>query len=114
MTDGPSGARALTAPRLGLWLVLAVALAASFTGLWNGFTYDDVPIIVDNVSVHDVRWPWEYFGESYWGSVRGNSLYRPLAVIAYSLQWAAGDGSAFPFHLVNILLYVATAAAVAT
>jgi protein O-mannosyl-transferase len=112
MTDGPSGARALTAPRLGLWLVLAVALAASFTGLWNGFTYDDVPIIVDNVSVHDVRWPWEYFGESYWGSVRGNSLYRPLAVIAYSLQWAAGDGSAFPFHLVNILLYVATAAAV--
>lgn len=112
MSGTAPGAGAPTPARLGLWIVLAVALASSVTGVLNGFTYDDIPIIVDNVAVHELQWPWTYLGESYWGNVRGNSLYRPVTVLAYALQWAVGDGSPLPFHVANIALYLATAAAV--
>lgn len=98
--------------RLGLLLVVVVALAASATGLGNQFTYDDIPIIVDNPMVNAWHTPWEYLTTSYWGPTRGNSLYRPLTVMGYALQWQAGGGSPVPFHLVNVLLNAACAAAV--
>lgn len=112
MTTGAPGARAFDPARHGPWLVLAVALAASITGIGNGFTYDDVPIILENEAVQSLRWPWAYFGESYWGNVRGNSLYRPLTVLAYALEWWAGGGSPLPFHVANIALYALSALAV--
>lgn len=86
--------------------VAAVAIAASVTGLWNQFAYDDIPIIVDNPVVQELRAVSSYFGETYWGPARGHAaLYRPLAVLGYALQWAAGDGSALIFHAVNVGLY---------
>lgn len=89
-------------------LTCAVALAASATSLANGFAYDDVPIIERHPSVQQLRWPWEYFLESYWGPDRGNKLYRPLTVLFYALQRAAGGGSPFSFHVMNVALYLAT------
>ena len=99
-------------PRAQVALVVAVAILASVTGLGNGFAYDDIPIIVENPMVGALHAPWEYLSDSYWGPSRGNSLYRPLTVALFSLQWAVGGGSPFPFHLMNILLYAATAVAV--
>ncbi|MEX2181293.1 MAG: tetratricopeptide repeat protein [Gemmatimonadaceae bacterium] len=91
-------------------LVAAVALAASATSLTNGFAYDDVLIIETNPAVHDLRAPWAYFGETYWGPTRGTTaLYRPLAILGYAVQWAIGDGSPLVFHAVNVLLYAAAA-----
>ena len=93
-------------------LVVLAALASSVTGLGNGFAYDDIPIIVENPMVGSLHSPWAYLTDSYWGPSRGNSLYRPLTIALFSLQWASGDGSPFPFHLTNVLLYVATSVAV--
>ncbi len=102
MTLRGFGARAL--------LVALVALAAAAPGITNGFAYDDVPIIVENPAVHDLRAPTDYFDETYWGPSRGHlALYRPLTILAYSVQWAIGGGSPLPFHAVNIALYVAVA-----
>lgn len=98
--------------RLSVWLVLLVAFASSVAGLGNLFTYDDIPIIVENPMVTGLHLPWEYLADSYWGPSRGNSLYRPLTVIAYALEWAVGDGSPLPFHLANIVLYVLSSLAV--
>ncbi len=92
-------------------LVLLVAFAATMTGLDNGFTYDDIPIVVDNPMVQQLHSPWAYLTDSYWGPSRGNSLYRPLTVIAYALERAVGAGSPLPFHAVNILLYAGAALA---
>jgi hypothetical protein len=100
------------AGRLSVWLVLLVALASSVAGLGNLFTYDDIPIIVENPMVTGLHLPWEYLADSYWGPSRGNSLYRPLTVIAYALEWAVGNGSPLPFHLANIVLYVLSSLAV--
>jgi hypothetical protein len=95
-----------------LALVLLAALASSVTGLGNGFAYDDIPIIVENPMVGSLHSPWAYLTDSYWGPSRGNSLYRPLTIALFSLQWAVGDGSPFPFHLMNVLLYAGTSVAV--
>lgn len=98
--------------RLGLLLVFLVALASSASGLENLFAYDDIPIIVENPMVKALHTPWEYFTTSYWGPSRGNSLYRPLTIIAYALEWASGNGSPFPFHAANVLLYALSSMAV--
>jgi hypothetical protein len=93
-------------------LVVLIAIAASVTGLVNGFTYDDIPIVVENPMVQELHSPWAYLTHSYWGPSRGNSLYRPVTVMAYALERAAGAGSPLPFHLANIILYVVAALAV--
>lgn len=117
MAGLPGGVRAigrrLGSPATGqVLVVIAAVLAASAAGLDNGFAYDDVVLIGDNARVHDLRWPWTYLGESYWGPLRGNDLYRPLTVLGFALQWAAGNGSPLPFHAVNVVLYAACALAV--
>ena len=88
-------------------IVGAIALAASASGLWNGFAYDDVFMIRDNPSVTALKSPLAYFGESYWGPSRGYaSAYRPLTIWAWALQWAVGSGSPAVFHGVNVALYI--------
>lgn len=100
----------------GAWvaatLVLVAVLAASAAGLDNGFAYDDVLLIVDNERVQGWRWPWEFLGESYWGPMRRDSLYRPLTLWAFSAQWAVGGGSPLAFHAASVVLYAATSLAV--
>lgn len=98
--------------RVSVMLVLGVALASSVTGLGNRFAYDDIPIIVENQMVTTLHTPSEYLAASYWGRARGNALYRPLTVTAFALEWAAGNGSPFPFHLANVVLYALASLAV--
>lgn len=87
-------------------LVACVAVASSFTGLWNGFAYDDNLLIRENPRVRTVLSPIIYFTESYWGPVADSaSLYRPVAVLGWALQWSVADGAPWVFHAVNILLY---------
>ncbi|MEP6574289.1 MAG: hypothetical protein ABJD11_16425 [Gemmatimonadota bacterium] len=97
------------------WLTAAVAgLAAgsSFTSLRNGFALDDIPIILRNPAVHVLSAPWAYFTTTYWPADAGPALYRPLTVLGFALQWAAGDGAPLPFHLASIVLYAAAALAI--
>ncbi|MBI5601018.1 MAG: hypothetical protein HY944_05590 [Gemmatimonadetes bacterium] len=115
LADAPARRAApLPDPRWGV-LALAVALlalAASATSLRNGFTYDDRWIIVENGRVHELRALWRYFEESYWPMKNGAGLYRPLVIVAYTLQWLVGGGSPLVFHLVNVALAAACAVAV--
>ena len=95
-----------------LWacVIAIAAFAASATSLGNGFAYDDVPIVEKNPAVSALRSPAAYFQESYWGPSRGyDSLYRPLTILGFSVQWAVGGGSPFPFHVVNVALMVLVA-----
>lgn len=99
------------------WLALSVfglALAASLSGLHNGFAYDDQAIIAGNPNVQSLAGLLHRFVEPYWPTDRGSGLYRPLTIILFSLQWAVGGGAPLVFHLANILLYGALAVAVLT
>lgn len=97
------------------WLALSVvglALASSLTSLGNGFAYDDNLAILINPRVHTLHAPWQAFAESYWPRERGGGLYRPVTILLFALQWAAGGGAPFLFHLVNVVLYAALSALV--
>lgn len=98
--------------RLSVALVLAVALLASVTGLTNGFAYDDIPIIVENPMVQEFQGIWDYLTGTYWGQNRGNSLYRPITVIAFATERLIGGGAPWPFHVANVLLYALCSLAV--
>ncbi|HVE77917.1 MAG TPA: tetratricopeptide repeat protein [Gemmatimonadaceae bacterium] len=112
----PAPAAEPAGPRRPGWLapaaLVALALAASLTGLANGFTFDDVPIVQDNARVHTLsRW-WEIFAMPYWPAEHLGGLYRPLTTLGFALQWAAGGGRPVAFHAASILLYVAVTIAV--
>ena len=93
-------------------LVVAVAIAASASGLGNGFAYDDVPIIVENARVHDLSEAWRLFGQPYWPPPWSGAVYRPLTLLLVAVQWAVGGGSPLLFHVTSILLYAAVCVAV--
>jgi hypothetical protein len=88
-------------------VVAAMAIAASITGIRNGFAYDDVHVIVKNPDLHTLSHFWNLFFVSYWRPEYGSFLYRPLTSIGFAVQWIAGNGSPLPFHVVSILLYAA-------
>ena len=91
-----------------VWIVALFAIAASITSIRNGFALDDVHIIFENDRVHTLRNLPHLFVETYWPPIEGASLYRPLTMVAFSLEWAIGKGSPLPFHAANIVLYALT------
>ncbi|HTR21870.1 MAG TPA: hypothetical protein VMH88_13545 [Gemmatimonadales bacterium] len=92
----------------------AVALAAAVVhlgALWNHFALDDVTIITVNPTVHSLQGLWTAFTLSYWGGNLSTTVYRPLAIASFALDWQVG--STVWFHAVNILWHVAATVLVA-
>jgi protein O-mannosyl-transferase len=94
------------------WTVAGLAVVASVAGIRNGFAYDDVPIIVEDPRIHQLPGLWRMFGAPYWAPARGGGLYRPVTSVLFGGEWFVGHGAAWPFHLVNIVLYALVAVAV--
>jgi hypothetical protein len=92
--------------------IIGLGIAASVTGLENGFALDDVALIAGNARVHSLDHWWRLFAMTYWPPQYGASLYRPIVTIGYALQWAAGHGTPWLFHLTSIVLYAAVSALV--
>jgi hypothetical protein len=99
--------------RWQLWAIAAgvsaLAVAASWVGIHNGFTYDDVYIVQKNDAIASLASWWKLFGQSYWPAQWGADGYRPLTMLAFMLQRAAGHNAAWVFHAVNIGLYAIVA-----
>jgi hypothetical protein len=91
--------------------IVVLALASSLTSITNKFAFDDAHIISQNPAVHSLAGWWRFFGLSYWPPELGGDLYRPLTILSFALQWAAGDGSPLIFHATNIVLYALVCAA---
>jgi protein O-mannosyl-transferase len=89
------------------WLIVAaLAFVAAAPSLVNGFVYDDAHIILRNPIVHRLAdWP-AIWVSAYWPA---GLAYRPLAIQLFALEWAAGGGHPFVFHLVNVGLAVGVA-----
>jgi hypothetical protein len=87
--------------------LVLLALAASITSLWNGFAYDDGGIIEKNARAHTLDDFLNFFVTGYWPRDLGGSLYRPLTIARFAVQWIAGGGHPFIFHAVNVAIYLA-------
>lgn len=102
--------------RRAWWLlalvVLALALAASVTSLGNGFAYDDVYLIAKSERMHSLTGWWREFAHTYWPEDVGGDGYRPLTIIAFRAEWAAGAGNPIVFHAVNVVLHAVTSVVV--
>ena len=98
------------------WLPAAtlalLALAATVTTLGHEFTYDDRGVIFENDRVHSLAHLPRLFAETYWPAKYGGDGYRPIVMSLFTLQWVVGHGAPWIFHLVNILLAIATTLAV--
>jgi hypothetical protein len=92
--------------------VALLALAATVTSIGHDFTFDDVYVIRNNARIHALGGIWKLFGQTYWPPQLGGDGYRPLVMTLFTLQWVAGNGAPWVFHLGNILLAIATAVAV--
>ena len=89
-------------------LVILAALAVYANTLWNGFAYDDVYIIQQNVRVHQLRDLGQIWLTPYWPSFGTQlGLYRPFAIFAFAVEWAISGGQPWFFHLVNTVLHAA-------
>ncbi len=87
-----------------LVLVATVALAMGVS-IANGFAFDDVKVIVANPIVTDPS-RWHLIPTSpYWQ----HTLWRPLTIFGFALQWAAGGGRPWLFHVVSLLAYLGVA-----
>lgn len=104
--------RAWLAGGWSLAAIAGLAVAASLSGLGNGFPYDDEALVAGDPRVHEIGDAWRLFGTSHWPESLGGGAYRPLAQIGFALQWAIGGGEPWVFHLVSTLLYVAVCALV--
>ena len=96
---GDLGREAPGAPRWsrGPWLAAALATVAFVPALMNDFTYDDIPIIRDNIRLHDPANIPTLWLSDYWRpagedarvlDARRDRLYRPLAMTTYALNLA--------------------------
>ena len=88
---------------------MLVAVAASASGIVNGFTYDDRPVILDNPFMHDLHGWWRVFTQTYWPQDWGGDGYRPLTSLAFKLEFTLSGGSSAVIHGVNIALYALAA-----
>ncbi|MDQ6689789.1 MAG: tetratricopeptide repeat protein [Gemmatimonadota bacterium] len=91
--------------------VIGLALAASISGISNGFAFDDVHIILQDNRTHSLAHWWRLFGQSYWPLEKGGDLYRPATMLAFAVQWALGAGAPLVFHVTSIVLYAIVCAA---
>jgi protein O-mannosyl-transferase len=92
--------------------VALLALAATITSIGHDFTFDDVYVVRNNARIHALGGLWKLFGQTYWPPQLGGDGYRPLSMVLFTLQWVAGSGAPWVFHLGNIVLAIAAALAV--
>jgi len=92
-----------------LWLAGAFLLP-NLGALACGFVLDDVPLIVENNSLHvrSLGQLTHIWASGYWPDRTGQGLYRPVSQTLWALTWAAGGGS-HPalFHAVGLALGLA-------
>ena len=89
-------------------VVALVAVAVYANSLANGFAYDDVAIIHDDVRMHGLGHLISIFTQPYWADYgKELGLYRPFTTLGFALQWTLGGGAPWLFHLGNLALHAA-------
>ncbi len=91
-------------------LIAALAVASYVNTLPGGFVYDDTPIIVENPLIRSLSNIPQIFNSNYWEHAPDypdHTLYRPLTVTTYALNYAIGGYHPRGYHVVNVVLHAA-------
>ncbi len=91
--------------RVLLWLGLAVAIAYAGS-LTSPFLFDDLHLIVHNAYIKSLRQVWSCVAAPSVTSVAGaGSMFRPLVLWSYALNYAVGGLNPVGYHAVNLWLH---------
>ena len=96
-----------TIQRLALLLIGVITVFVYGNSLDNSFHYDDLHSIVKNPHVRSIDNLAAFFYDSRMFSEWGDrGMYRPMVLVSYALNYAAGEGRVAGYHLVNLLLHL--------
>ncbi len=88
-----------------------LVVGAYWNSLDNGFHFDDVHVVVNNLyirSLHNV--PRFFTDATTFSSIRSHASYRPLLSLTLAIDYAVGGLSPHPYHVTQIALLVALGA----
>lgn len=100
---GPAGPGRRLLP---LALLAAVALLPYLNSVHNGFQWDDFHHIRENPAIRDLGSIPRFFTDPSTFSSNPTPMYRPLLMVTYALNHAAGGYRVTGYHLVNIALHL--------
>jgi tetratricopeptide (TPR) repeat protein len=87
-------------------IIIVASCAVYFNALRNGFVYDDIPQVVQNPWIREIRFIPEIFSTNVWAFQRtSTNYYRPLMHISFMLSYYLFGLAPWGFHMVNILLH---------
>jgi Flp pilus assembly protein TadD len=98
----------VTRGRRGAILVVLVALAAALPALLPGFIHDDHHLIEDNELIRSLARAGEILGRGYWtvGGAAVPNLYRPVTILSFAINYAAGGVHPLGYRAVNLALHL--------
>lgn len=87
-------------------IIVLVPLLCFSNSLLFDFVFDDVVVVKENPSIKKLSEIPNLFLQTYWGPNNSEGLYRPLAVVTYSLNFAISKEDPFGYHLINIFIHI--------
>ncbi len=90
------------------WIIPLLAVFVYIPSFTGTFTLDDSHIVEENVMIRSLDQLPKIWTSHYWaGKIDANdkSLYRPLTLTTYALQYYIHKDNPIPYHLFNILLH---------
>ena len=92
--------------RVAAGLVLAVLIVYS-NAMGGAFHYDDFHSLVNNTSVRDTSLIPSFFTDaSHFSADSDKSMYRPLVLLSYSLNYALHGAGILGYQVLNLLLHL--------
>jgi tetratricopeptide (TPR) repeat protein len=92
---------------LPLLILAAAVLLPYLNSLGNGFHWDDHHHVLENPSIRDAgNLPRFFTDPSTFSRDPGIQMYRPLLMVTYALNFAAGESRGWGYHLVNMILHL--------
>ena len=106
--EGPAGSPPPSTVNRLVWLIPLVAIAVYANTFTADFTYDDFDVVAKNLTLRSVAGIPGLFTSTYWAgldSASDKSLYRPLTMTTYALEYQAHGLNPRWFHVVNVILH---------
>jgi len=83
-------------------LAAGAAALVYLPSLGNRFALDDGAIVERNPAAHSIGAALQAFGRAYWPPEHGAGQWRPLVIVAFSVDWQLSGGNPVWLHAVNV------------
>lgn len=89
---------------LSILAITALSIVIYANTLKNGFVYDDIDTIVNNVFIKDFSNLSGLFEKNYF-ALSGETSYRPVVTFSYFIDYVLYGNKPWGYHLTNIILH---------